>query len=157
MSADYPVIACLGAGRMGRGIAVAFAYAGHAVVLTIEMLLRMYLHWAQKNDYAAEILDRQDDGVAGQPPLTSDALGGAILATDTEIFLDHVIVRNNEARGGKGADGVAGRARCQPEPLRSATLSPVSTSLCTGRTPARRTIPPQNGDIFFVAGLPRGE
>jgi 3-hydroxybutyryl-CoA dehydrogenase len=28
-----PLIACLGAGRMGRGIAVAFAYAGHAVVL----------------------------------------------------------------------------------------------------------------------------
>ena len=26
-------IACLGAGRMGRGIAVAFAYAGHAVIL----------------------------------------------------------------------------------------------------------------------------
>ena len=30
-----------------------------------EMLLRMYLHWAQKNDYQAEILDRQDDIVAG--------------------------------------------------------------------------------------------
>ena len=27
-----PTIACLGAGRMGRGIAVAFAYAGHAVI-----------------------------------------------------------------------------------------------------------------------------
>src|SRR5438876_7611659 len=26
-------IACLGAGRMGRGIAVAFAYAGHRVTL----------------------------------------------------------------------------------------------------------------------------
>src|SRR5580704_18999127 len=26
-------IACLGAGRMGRGIAVAFAYAGHAVIM----------------------------------------------------------------------------------------------------------------------------
>jgi len=26
-------IACLGAGRMGRGIAVAFAYAGHGVTL----------------------------------------------------------------------------------------------------------------------------
>src|SRR5689334_14071101 len=26
-------IACLGAGRMGRGIAVVFAYAGHAVTL----------------------------------------------------------------------------------------------------------------------------
>jgi 3-hydroxybutyryl-CoA dehydrogenase len=28
-----PAIVCLGAGRMGRGIAVAFAYAGHAVTL----------------------------------------------------------------------------------------------------------------------------
>ena len=28
-----PMIACLGAGRMGRGIAVAFAYAGHAVTM----------------------------------------------------------------------------------------------------------------------------
>ncbi|WP_375411542.1 3-hydroxybutyryl-CoA dehydrogenase [uncultured Bradyrhizobium sp.] len=28
-----PAIACLGAGRMGRGIAVAFAYAGHQVML----------------------------------------------------------------------------------------------------------------------------
>jgi 3-hydroxybutyryl-CoA dehydrogenase len=28
-----PTIACLGAGRMGRGIAVAFAYAGHAVTM----------------------------------------------------------------------------------------------------------------------------
>jgi 3-hydroxybutyryl-CoA dehydrogenase len=27
------MIACLGAGRMGRGIAVAFAYAGHAVTM----------------------------------------------------------------------------------------------------------------------------
>src|SRR5476649_2911767 len=33
MTAPRPVIACLGAGRMGRGIAVAFAYAGHAVTL----------------------------------------------------------------------------------------------------------------------------
>jgi len=28
-----PTIACLGAGRMGRGIAVAFAYAGHTVTM----------------------------------------------------------------------------------------------------------------------------
>jgi len=28
-----PAIACLGAGRMGRGIAVAFAYAGHSVTM----------------------------------------------------------------------------------------------------------------------------
>jgi len=30
-----------------------------------EMLLRMYVHWAQKNGYEVEILDRQDDIVAG--------------------------------------------------------------------------------------------
>ena len=33
MMSDRPAIACLGAGRMGRGIAVAFAYAGHAVTM----------------------------------------------------------------------------------------------------------------------------
>ena len=30
-----------------------------------EMLLRMYLQWAQKNGYETELLDRVDDGVAG--------------------------------------------------------------------------------------------
>jgi peptide chain release factor 2 len=30
-----------------------------------EMLLRMYLQWAQKQDYEVEMLDRQDDDVAG--------------------------------------------------------------------------------------------
>src|ERR1035441_1682310 len=33
MTAGRPLVACLGAGRMGRGIAVAFAYAGHAVAM----------------------------------------------------------------------------------------------------------------------------
>ena len=33
MSDTRPAIACLGAGRMGRGIAVAFAYAGHRVCM----------------------------------------------------------------------------------------------------------------------------
>ncbi len=33
MTTDRPVIVCLGAGRMGRGIAVAFAYAGHRVAM----------------------------------------------------------------------------------------------------------------------------
>jgi len=33
MSTARSVIACLGAGRMGRGIAVAFAYAGHKVTM----------------------------------------------------------------------------------------------------------------------------
>ncbi len=30
-----------------------------------EMMLRMYIQWAQKHDYSVELLDRQDDGVAG--------------------------------------------------------------------------------------------
>jgi 3-hydroxybutyryl-CoA dehydrogenase len=33
MTEGRGLVACLGAGRMGRGIAVAFAYAGHAVVM----------------------------------------------------------------------------------------------------------------------------
>jgi 3-hydroxybutyryl-CoA dehydrogenase len=33
MTSNRPAIACLGAGRMGRGIAVAFAYAGHRVTM----------------------------------------------------------------------------------------------------------------------------
>ena len=33
MASERMPIACLGAGRMGRGIAVHFAYAGHDVVL----------------------------------------------------------------------------------------------------------------------------
>jgi 3-hydroxybutyryl-CoA dehydrogenase len=33
MTDPRPAIACLGAGRMGRGIAVAFAYAGHDVIM----------------------------------------------------------------------------------------------------------------------------
>jgi 3-hydroxybutyryl-CoA dehydrogenase len=33
MTATRPAIACLGAGRMGRGVAVAFAYAGHTVTM----------------------------------------------------------------------------------------------------------------------------
>jgi 3-hydroxybutyryl-CoA dehydrogenase len=33
MTIPRPMVACLGAGRMGRGIAVAFAYAGHAVTM----------------------------------------------------------------------------------------------------------------------------
>src|SRR6185437_6150688 len=33
MTNSRPAISCLGAGRMGRGIAVAFAYAGHRVTM----------------------------------------------------------------------------------------------------------------------------
>jgi len=48
----------------------------------------------------------QDDGIDGRLPGTSDALGGAILSNDSTVILDHVIIRNNEALGGDGADGL---------------------------------------------------
>jgi 3-hydroxybutyryl-CoA dehydrogenase len=44
-------IACIGAGRMGRGIAIAFAYAGHAVQL-VDLKTRSDDDWARLCDEA---------------------------------------------------------------------------------------------------------
>jgi hypothetical protein len=52
----------------------------------------------------------QDDGIEGRLPGTSEALGGAILSNDSTVILDHVIIRNNVALGGYGADGPTGAA-----------------------------------------------
>jgi len=49
MSAER--IACIGAGRMGRGIAIAFAYAGHPVQL-IDLMPRSDAAWASLYDEA---------------------------------------------------------------------------------------------------------
>jgi 3-hydroxybutyryl-CoA dehydrogenase len=46
MTTARPTIACLGAGRMGRGIAVAFAYAGHGVIM-IDVKPRSAEHFAR--------------------------------------------------------------------------------------------------------------
>ena len=46
MSMTRLTIACLGAGRMGRGIAVAFAYAGHSVIM-IDVKPRSAGHFAK--------------------------------------------------------------------------------------------------------------
>ena len=40
-----------------------------------EMLLRMYIQWAQKNDYTFEVLDRQDNEQAGIASATSAIRG----------------------------------------------------------------------------------
>ena len=49
----------------------------------------------------------QDDGIDGRLPGTSDALGGAILSNDSTVILDQVIIRNNKAVGGNGANGAS--------------------------------------------------
>jgi 3-hydroxybutyryl-CoA dehydrogenase len=51
MTVARPAIACLGAGRMGRGIAVAFAYAGHAVTM-IDIKPRSIEQFAKLRDEA---------------------------------------------------------------------------------------------------------
>jgi 3-hydroxybutyryl-CoA dehydrogenase len=51
MTSPHPAIACLGAGRMGRGIAVAFAYAGHAVTM-IDIKARTADQFAKLRDDA---------------------------------------------------------------------------------------------------------
>jgi 3-hydroxybutyryl-CoA dehydrogenase len=53
MTAARATIACLGAGRMGRGIAVAFAYAGHAVTL-IDVKARSAEQFAKLKDEALD-------------------------------------------------------------------------------------------------------
>ena len=55
MTSPRPAIACLGAGRMGRGIAVAFAYAGHAVTM-IDVKARTAEQFATlKNEALGEV------------------------------------------------------------------------------------------------------
>jgi 3-hydroxybutyryl-CoA dehydrogenase len=53
MTAARPTIACLGAGRMGRGIAVAFAYAGHGVTM-IDVKTRSAEQFAKLEDEALD-------------------------------------------------------------------------------------------------------
>ena len=48
-----PAIACLGAGRMGRGITVAFAYAGHRVTM-IDVKLRSTEQFAKLESEALD-------------------------------------------------------------------------------------------------------
>jgi len=92
MTARTP-IACLGAGRMGRGIAVAFAYAGHAVTMI-------------------DVKERTAEQFA---KLKSDALGEvkATIATMTKLGM----LRDSEA------EIVIGRIAVVPAGESSATLA----------------------------------
>ena len=95
MSSNRELIACLGAGRMGRGIAVVFAYAGHRVALV-------------------DFKPRDDAAFA---KLSSDALGEVrnVLGTLASFGLfdaAHV-------------DGIAARISVVPEAQAEAALSPA--------------------------------
>jgi 3-hydroxybutyryl-CoA dehydrogenase len=77
-----PAIACLGAGRMGRGIAVAFAYAGHAVTM-IDVKPRSTEQFsALETEALGEV----------RKTLASLARFGLLRETDAEALLARVVV-----------------------------------------------------------------
>jgi 3-hydroxybutyryl-CoA dehydrogenase len=80
--AERPAIACLGAGRMGRGIAVAFAYAGHGVTM-IDVKARSAEQFAVLR---AEALDEV------KKTLVSLSRFGLLQQADTEIVISRVSV-----------------------------------------------------------------
>jgi 3-hydroxybutyryl-CoA dehydrogenase len=77
-----PAIACLGAGRMGRGIAVAFAYAGHAVAM-VDVKPR------SAADFAKLEADAQNEV---KTTLSSLARLGLLTETDADTVMRRVSV-----------------------------------------------------------------
>jgi 3-hydroxybutyryl-CoA dehydrogenase len=82
MTADRAAIACLGAGRMGRGIAVAFAYAGHAVTM-IDVKAR------SAEQFSKLEVDARDEVTK---TLASLARFGLLKDTDVQTVLSRVSV-----------------------------------------------------------------
>jgi len=78
-----PAIACLGAGRMGRGIAVAFAYAGHTVTMIDVKAGRSAEQFARLE---VEALDEVRKTLAGLARL------GLLKEVDVEAIIGRVAV-----------------------------------------------------------------
>jgi 3-hydroxybutyryl-CoA dehydrogenase len=97
MSDIRPPIACLGAGRMGRGIAVAFAYAGHAVTMIDVKAGRSAEEFARLE---AEALDEV------RKTLASLARFGLLKEADADVIIARV--RVVAASAGAAALGDAG-------------------------------------------------
>jgi len=89
-----PAIACLGAGRMGRGIAIAFAYAGHTVTL-IDVKLR-----------AAADFARLETDALDEVRKTLASLTRLGLLTDTQV--DSVITRVSIVPADQGHAALSG-------------------------------------------------
>jgi 3-hydroxybutyryl-CoA dehydrogenase len=82
MAATRPTIACLGAGRMGRSIAVAFAYAGHTVTI-IDVKPRRAEQFAKLQAEALEEIRKA---------LTTLATVGLLTESEAEIVIARVAV-----------------------------------------------------------------
>jgi 3-hydroxybutyryl-CoA dehydrogenase len=97
MTAARAAIACLGAGRMGRGIAVAFAYAGHAVTMIDVKAERVAVQFAKLE---AEALDEV------RKTLASLARFGLLTEAETEKVIARVAV----VPASRSIDALAGAA-----------------------------------------------
>jgi 3-hydroxybutyryl-CoA dehydrogenase len=84
---ELPAIACLGAGRMGRGIAVAFAYAGHAVTM-IDVKERPAEQFAKLR---AEAMDEVTKTLASLTRF------GLMQEADTDIVIARVSIEPSDA------------------------------------------------------------
>ncbi|MFB6451740.1 3-hydroxybutyryl-CoA dehydrogenase [Bradyrhizobium tunisiense] len=87
-------IACLGAGRMGRGIAVAFAYAGHKVTM-IDVKAR-----------SAEEFSKLEADALGEIGKTFASLSKLGLLTEADV--DPLIARVSVVSTGEGGEALAG-------------------------------------------------
>ncbi len=158
MTPPRPAVACLGAGRMGRGIAVAFAYAGHRVTM-IDVKARSDEQFAKLE---AEALGEVEKTLA------SLARFGLLNETDAKAVIARVAVvpvarrqrragrrrhrvrrrargGRTQARGaGSGFEDASAPKSSSPRPRRPSwsTTSPARSSIpsvsstCTGSIPA---------------------
>lgn len=120
----YSNIACLGAGRMGRGIAVAFAYAGHPVAI-IDFKTRATDKFAAlETDALGEI----------RKTFASMARFGLLAAGDVETLMDRVSIVP-EADAGAALSGAAIIFEGVPEVLDLKRDALAKASQLAGPTP----------------------
>jgi 3-hydroxybutyryl-CoA dehydrogenase len=89
---DRPAVACLGAGRMARGIAVVFAYAGHPVTI-VDVKARETADWASVAEAAL-----------GEVRATLATLAGFGLFPPAEV--DALVARVSVVREADAADAL---------------------------------------------------
>lgn len=132
-SAVPPRFAAVGAGRMGRGIAIAFAYAGHRVAL-IDLRERAPEAWRTLHDEArAEIsgslaglarlgvMDQaQVDAIAARVELV-DASGAAAALAGAELVFEGV----PETLAAKREAFARINAHCRPDAILTSTTSSI--------------------------------
>ncbi|WP_295980358.1 3-hydroxyacyl-CoA dehydrogenase NAD-binding domain-containing protein, partial [uncultured Variovorax sp.] len=73
-AAPRPRFVAVGAGRMGRGIAIAFAYAGHRIAL-VDLRRRSEADWTRLRDEATAEIDGALRALARQGVLREDQVG----------------------------------------------------------------------------------